>query len=110
MPTSAARAPERGTPVVVDTVAVPVKAAPTRPASPAPVAAEPQVHLGANARDQLLLRIVAQRGEVSCKLVQDELGWSRSTARDVLARLVGLGRLRRTAEDPRPPSQSYLRA
>ena len=86
------------------------KAAPTPPASPVTVAEGPQVHLGANARDQQLLRFVAQRGEVSCKLVQDELGWSRSTARDVLARLVGLGRLRRTAEDPRSPSQSYVRA
>lgn len=103
---SAAAAPVRAT----TGESTPVPSAPVPSATVAPAPVGPQIHVGASARDAELLRFVAHRGEVSCKLVQDELGWSRSTARDVLARLVGLGRLRRTAEDPRSPSQSYVRA
>jgi hypothetical protein len=59
-------------------------------------------------RDDQLLAYVAANGEVSCKRVQDDLGWNRSTTRDVLARLVAGGRLRRTEPDPRSPTQAYV--
>lgn len=108
--------PKQASPAVRAVAPVPAVTAAARPmpvAAPpvtpnAPMIAATQVHVGANTRDEQLLGFVAARGEVSCKLVQDDLGWSRSTSRDVLARLVSLGRLRRTAEDPRSPSQSYV--
>lgn len=65
------------------------------------------VHAAGNARDEQLVAFVADRGEVSSRMIQEDLGWTRSTTRDVLARLVALGRLRRTVEDPRSPSQTY---
>ncbi len=82
---------------------------PTRVGTPpARVAAPPaESRPSASPRDEDLLRFVAVRGEVSCKAVQDDLGWSRSTTRDVLARLVAAGRLRRTEADPRSPAQAY---
>ena len=61
----------------------------------------------ASRRDEQLLAYVGANGEVSCKQVQDHLGWNRSTTRDVLARLVAAGRLRRTEADPRSPTQAY---
>lgn len=70
----------------------------------------PQVHAAGSARDEQLVAFIARHGEVSCRVVQDDLGWTRSTTRDVLARLVALGRLRRTSEDPRSPTQGYVLA
>lgn len=95
------RAPTKVTTKVSDPPAR-VEPPPARLAAPP---AEPRT--SASPRDEELLRFVAARGEVSCKAVQDELAWSRSTTRDVLARLVTAGRLRRTEADPRSPTQAY---
>lgn len=88
--------------------AAPARVAPpssVKVAKPAPISAP--VHVAGNARDEQLVALVADRGEVSSRMIQEDLGWTRSTTRDVLARLVSLGRLRRTVEDPRSPMQGY---
>lgn len=77
------------------------------PGRPAPNQFRPASAQSAHARDEELLAFTAGHDAVTCRMVQDDLGWTRSTTRDVLARLVANGRLRRTELDPRSPTQSY---
>jgi hypothetical protein len=86
-------------------VAPPPAAGAREPAAQAVRVAPPIA--SASPRDEHLLPHIGANGKVACKQVQHELGWNRSTTRDVLARLVAAGRLRRTEADPRSPTQAY---
>lgn len=77
---------------------------------PAPSTVKHRATAPLNARDQELMAFVAGQREVTCRQIQDDLGWTRSTARDALARLVASGHLRRTSADPRSPTQAYVSA
>ncbi len=61
----------------------------------------------ADTRDAKVLALVEERGSITTRDVIDGLGWSRSTTRDVLARLVREGSLRRVAASVRSPGQAY---
>jgi hypothetical protein len=64
----------------------------------------------ADARDIAILALVRTRGPITTRAVIDTLGWTRSTARDALARLVAAGRLRPLATSARSPHQAYAAA
>lgn len=58
-------------------------------------------------RGEAILELLTQRGEMPSKALAETLGWSRSTVRDTLARLVDEGRIQRLASSPRSPEQAY---
>lgn len=120
LPTTAARPVPRSFPVPAPPPAAPRPVLPPPPklpssfqveASPAPAptmpADNPAAPRPAHVRGVELLEFVASRGPVTTRMIQEDLGWTRSTTRDVLARLVADGHLRRLAESPRSPEQSY---
>jgi hypothetical protein len=63
-----------------------------------------------DARDAAILALARTRGPITTRDVIDTLGWTRSTARDALARLVASGRLRPLAVSARSPHQAYAAA
>jgi hypothetical protein len=63
-----------------------------------------------DARDAAILALARTRGPITTRDVIDTLGWTRSTARDALARLVASGRLRPLAVSARSPHQAYSAA
>ncbi len=65
----------------------------------------------ASVRDAAVVALAREQGTVTSRGVQERLGWSRSSTRDTLARLVAAGTLERLASSSRSPNQSYrLRA
>jgi hypothetical protein len=87
---------------------------PAEPASepvPEPIVELPATvpHVAADTRDAALLSLFDRHEQLSARHVMEELGWSRSTTRDVLARLVASGRLAGTASSARSPHQTYVR-
>ena len=104
--------PGRTTPLVTNpTPSAPAAVAASRPVEPEPtvpvaVAAEEPVSAPTQ-RGDAILALLAQRGEMASKALAEALGWSRSTVRDTLTRLVEQGRIQRLASSPRSPEQSY---
>jgi predicted HTH transcriptional regulator len=58
-------------------------------------------------REAAIVDLLARQGEMNTRAITESLGWSRSTVRDTLARLVQEGRIQRLAASPRSPEQSY---
>lgn len=84
----------------------------SRPAPPLPSpASTPTVapHLPADTRTTAVLALFSPGEALSARDVMQALGWSRSTTRDVLARLVAAGALSGTAASARSPRQTYTR-
>jgi hypothetical protein len=57
-----------------------------------------------------VLALIDAKGRVMSRDVIERLGWSRSTTRHVIARMVAVGRLASIATSPRSPFQAYVRA
>ena len=57
-------------------------------------------------REQEVLALLRGQSRTTREMLE-RLGWSRSTLRDVLTRLVQSGHVVRSAENPRSPEQSY---
>lgn len=68
---------------------------------------EPPAQDAASARDEAVCALARERGTLTTRDVQEALGWSRSSTRDTLARLVEAGTLMRLAASPRSPNQGY---
>jgi hypothetical protein len=79
---------------------------PTAPAAP-PVATQP--HIPAASREAAVLALLDTRGQITTRDVIEGLGWTRSTTRDVMARLVSSGAIVSVAPSARSPSQAYVR-
>lgn len=92
-PTTSAPAPATTSAAVGD-AAMPSSVIPEPPATP----------------DDELVAVLRARGDSTTRDLVEHLGWSRSKARDVLARLVDAGRVLPSATDPRSPHQSYRMA
>jgi ATP-dependent DNA helicase RecG len=60
-------------------------------------------------RDAAVVALAREEGTLTSRGVQERLGWSRSSTRDTLARLVAAGTLERLASSSRSPNQSYRR-
>ena len=88
--------------------AVVVRAAP--PAAPLPSVAVPPTPIGTTDREGALLALLDARGRVTSRDVIDGLGWTRSTTRDVIARIVATGLIVGVAASARSPFQAYVRA
>ena len=78
-------------------------AAPPSPPDPSPF-------VPAETRETQVLALIDDHGSCTTREIIDELGWTRSTTRDVLARLVRDGSLRRVATSARSPVQAYQRS
>jgi hypothetical protein len=84
---------------------------PSRPAPDAPAVVPSVVsQVAASDREAAVLALIDAKGQVTSRDVIEGLGWSRSTTRDVIARMVALGRLASIAPSPRSPFQAYVRA
>ncbi len=106
-----ARTPSRvvaSAPHATPPTAVPVPVAP--PAQrPIPVPAAPVVHVAGADREAAVLALLDTLGQVTSRDVIERLGWTRSTTRDVIARMAATGRIASTAASVRSPFQAYLR-
>lgn len=61
----------------------------------------------AESRDDVLCALLRSGGRLNARQIEQALGWSRSSTRDTLARLIESGRVRRLAASPRSPDQAY---
>ncbi len=80
-----------------------------RPVETAPVRETPRTVTPAppSDRESAVLAMLAERERVTTREVIDALGWSRSTTRDVLTRMVASGRIVSVAASARSPFQAY---
>jgi hypothetical protein len=81
-----------------------------RPTSPASRSTATSPHLPATSREAAVLNLLDARGQITTRDVIEGLGWTRSTTRDVLARLVATRQIAPVASSPRSPMQGYVRA
>ncbi len=68
------------------------------------------MHVAATDREAAVLALIDAKGQVTSRDVIEGLGWSRSTTRDVIARMVAVGRMASISLSPRSPFQAYVRA
>lgn len=95
------RADRRERRATVAAPALPVDAAPVRETTRTVAPAPPSDREGA------VLALLAERERVTTREVINTLGWSRSTTRDVLARMVASGQIVSVAASARSPFQAY---
>ena len=77
------------------------------PTAPARIGGSSSARQAASSRAVKVVAVLRDHGPLSTKQLQERLGWSRSTMRDVLASLVDQAEVVRTATSPRSPAQRY---
>lgn len=95
-------------PVVETEPAVPVVASLPRPEPARPVPTQvAEGHRSAKDRQAELVQTLRRQGRMSRRQLQERLGWTRSTLRDVLRAAVEAGIVSKLAPHPRSPFQVY---
>ena len=78
-----------------------------RPVEVPQEAVRPDVYRSADDRQAELLQVLCNHGRLSRRQLQEQLGWTRSTLRDVLRAAVEAGNVAKLAPHPRSPFQVY---